>query len=108
MSSERGCVPTSELANAFVAAHDKSLISSNPEAWGKERAINNLQAIDAGVEAVRARLTAAQPSREDIREAISDALGTDASKRTYGVDREMIDCVTSAVMAVLEQGQGGE
>lgn len=49
-------VTTDQLTSAFVAAHDTSLASSNPSLLGHERAINNLTAIDAGVEAVRTRL----------------------------------------------------
>lgn len=69
---DRGYVTTGQLASAFVAAHDTSLISSNPEAWGRDRAINNARAIDAGVEAVRARLQST-PNRNP-NESLPDVL----------------------------------
>ena len=103
MSSERGYVSTGELANAFVAAHDTSLISSNPEAWGRERAINNLKAIDAGVEAVRARLAQTTVTREQIREAVASSV----NKYAYCVFDGEIDSITDAIMAVIEPDTEG-
>ena len=106
-------VPTGELANAFVAAHDTSLISSNPEAWGRERAINNLKAIDAGVEAVRARLTVAlTPNPETVREAIRPAIRAYFEAHWYGtadgnpavqhIIDEQTDDMVNIVMSALE------
>lgn len=68
-------VSTGELANAFIAAHDTSLASSNPEWLGRERAIAKGRALDAGVEAVRARLHAAAPAPpDDVRERVRTVL----------------------------------